>query len=361
MSTHAHNTLETHLERLTDPVLEIDIVSAGLVDELEIDDDDEIATIRLGFNAPYSPHETAMGEAVHDVVRDAGYEPNLEVLPPAGQPSLPDVRNVIAVASGKGGVGKTTVAANLVDGLRQMGAKVGLVDGDIHGPNVPELFDLDEEPRVTDDRRFEPGTSNGLKLMSLGHIIPRQDDPAALRGPMVEQFLLELFEGVEWGQLDYLVVDLPPGTGDATFALLQNVAVTGAVIVTTPHETSVTDARKGLQMFREHGAPVLGIVENMSTFACPNCNDTHDLFGSGGGEESAEKHNVPLLAKVPFDPEMSPGGSVEDLPVRSSETATGREFRKLAPTVADLVGEVNRRLVAEGRTLEPSPVEGRCS
>lgn len=361
MSTQPHHALESQLRDVVDPALDDDVMSLQLVDRVEIDEETGTATVKLKFNAPFAPQETAMGEEIRDIVRDSGYDPNLEVLPPSGQPALPEVRNVIAVASGKGGVGKTTVAVNLADGLRQLGARTGLIDGDIHGPNVPEMLDLDEPPRVTDDYGFVPGDANGLQVMSLGHIIPRKDDPAAFRGPMIEKFMRELFEVVEWGPLDYLIVDLPPGTGDATFSLLQNVAVTGSIIVTTGHEMSVVDAQKGLQMFRTHGTPVLGIVENMSSYACPNCDETHKLFGSEESEKAAEKHGVPLLATVPFDPEMSIDGTVQTLPVRSSETAPGREFRRLAPTVANLVGEVNRRLVAEGRSLQPSPVEGSCS
>ena len=351
MSTTTAHDLETRLREVRDPALEDDVLSLGLVEDVVVDDSAGTATVTLRFDAPYSPQETAMGEAIRDAVREAGYDPDLQVLPPQGQPPLPEVRNVIAVASGKGGVGKTTVAANLADGLRQLGARTGLVDADVHGPNVPEMFELDEQPRVTNEHGFQPGVADGLQVMSLGHVAPTEDDPAALRGPMVETVLLELFETVEWGPLDYLVVDLPPGTGDATFSLLQNVAVTGAVVVTTGHETSVADARKGLRMFRSHGTPVLGIVENMSEYACPNCDDTHELFGSGGGEATAEAYGVPLLAEVPFDPAMSRDGAVDTLPVRSSESAAGRAFGHLAPTVANLAGEVNRRLVAEGERL----------
>ena len=361
MSTQIEHDLESRLETVTDPVLESDVVSLGLVEEITIDEAAGTASVTLNFDAPFSPHETAMGEEIRDVVRAAGYEPDLGISPPDGQPMLPEVRNVIAVASGKGGVGKTTVAANLADGLQQLGARTGLVDGDIHGPNIPEMLHTDEQPSVTDDGTFEPARSGGLKAMSLGHVVPREDDPAALRGPMIEKFLLELFDGVEWGPLDYLVVDLPPGTGDATFSLLQNIAVTGSVIVTTPHEMSVADARKGLRMFRTHDTPVLGIVENMSRFACPDCDGTHELFGSGGGETTAEKHSVPLIAEVPLDPRMNSDEGVQQLPVRSDETAAGEEFRRLAPTVANLVGEVKRRAVAEGKTIEPSPAEDSCS
>lgn len=360
MNTQTDRQLERQLATVEDPVLENDIVSLGLVDDISIDEAAGKATVTLQFDAPFSPQETAMGEQIRDIVREAGYEPDLEIRPPHGQPVLPGVRNVVAVASGKGGVGKTTIAANLADGLRQLGARTGLVDGDIHGPNVPEMFDLDEQPSVTDEGTFLPATSGGLKLMSLGHVVPREDDPAAFRGPMVEKFVMELFEGVEWGELDYLVVDLPPGTGDATFSLLQNVAVTGAVIVTTPHEMSVTDARKGLQMFRTHDTPVLGIVENMSQFACPNCEETHELLGSGGGRATAEKHGVPLLAEIPFDPEMNTDQGVDELPVRSEATPAGSEFRRLAPAVANLVGEVNRRVVAGEGSIEPSSTTESC-
>lgn len=357
-------TIEAEIEReiggIVDPILGETLASLNLIEAVSIDESTEIASVRLRFNAPYSPRETEMGMAVRDAIEEYGYEPDLSVTDPGVATTLPEVRNVIAVASGKGGVGKTTVAVNLAEGLNRMGASVGIVDGDIHGPNVPELLETDEEPHVLDDGTFLPAESDGLKAMSLGHIVPREDDPAALRGPMVEEFLLELFNGVEWGALDYLVVDLPPGTGDATFSLVQNVAVTGAVIVTTPHEMSVIDARKGLRMFRQHDVPVIGVVENMSSFACPNCDETHELYGSGGGEETAEKHGVPHLGEIPFDPRMNTDGEVDRLAVRSEENPTGEAFRHLAPTVADLVGEVNRRLTANGQRLRPSPATGEC-
>jgi len=209
---------------------------------------------------------------------------------------LPNVKNVIAVASGKGGVGKSTVAVNLAAGLSQLGARVGLFDADVYGPNVPRMVDADEPPMATEDETLVPPEKYGVKLMSMA-FLTGEDDPVIWRGPMVHKVITQLTEDVEWGHLDYLVVDLPPGTGDTQLTMLQTMPVTGAVIVTTPQDVALDDARKGLEMFAKHDTVVLGIAENMSTFACPDCGGEHDIFGSGGGEDFAEERNSPSSAR----------------------------------------------------------------
>src|SRR3989338_10202709 len=215
---------------------------------------------------------------------------------------LPGVRNVIAVASGKGGVGKSTVTANLALALAKTGAKVGLLDCDIYGPSMPIMFGVQgKQPQVTPDQKILPLEVQGIRLMSIG-FLTGENTPIIWRGPMVHQILQQFLTRVEWGELDYLVLDLPPGTGDAQLTLTQSAALTGAVIITTPKEVSLIDARKGLQMFQKVNVPVLGLIENMSYFACPDCGKVVDIFRSGGGEKMSDELQVPLLGQIPIDP-----------------------------------------------------------
>ena len=252
---------------------------------------------------------------------------------------LPGVKNVIAVASGKGGVGKSTVAVNLAAGLSQLGARVGLFDADVYGPNVPRMVGSDERPKATAEEQLIPPEKYGMKLMSMDFLVG-EDDPVIWRGPMVHKLLTQLFEDVEWGALDYMVVDLPPGTGDTQLTLLQSVPIAGAVIVTTPQEVAVDDARKGLEMFGKHETPVLGIVENMSGFVCPDCGSEHDLFGRGGGREFAADVDMPFLGEIPLDPRVREGEDGAPLVLGEGETAEA--LREFTATTANNVGIVHR-------------------
>ncbi|HEU4530104.1 MAG TPA: iron-sulfur cluster carrier protein ApbC [Steroidobacteraceae bacterium] len=217
-------------------------------------------------------------------------------LPPVGS-----IRNIVAVASGKGGVGKSTVAANLALAWAAQGAKVGVLDADIYGPSQPRMLGLSGQRPVTKDgKSFEPLVSYGLEVMSIGFLID-EEQPMVWRGPMVTQALLQLLNETRWGALDYLVVDMPPGTGDIQLTLSQRVPVSGAVIVTTPQDIALLDARKGLRMFEKVSVPVLGIVENMSTHICSQCGHEEALFGSGGGARMAEQYGVQLLGSLPLD------------------------------------------------------------
>lgn len=221
---------------------------------------------------------------------------------------LPTVKNVIAVSSGKGGVGKSTVAANLAASLADCGLAVGLLDADIYGPNAPALLGApDGSPATTSDARIVPRDVHGVKVMSMDFIVG-EDDPIIWRGPMVDDVLHQLTGDVDWGDLDYLIVDLPPGTGDAQLTLVQHLPVTGAVIVTTPQGVAVDDARRGLEGFAKYGVPILGVVENMHTFVCPDCGEEHAIFGSGGADGLAEAFDIPVLGRIPLDPSV---GSLE--------------------------------------------------
>jgi ATP-binding protein involved in chromosome partitioning len=217
----------------------------------------------------------------------------------ARQSEIPGVAAVIAVASGKGGVGKSTTALNLALGLRDLGLKVGLLDADIYGPSVPRLTGLHEKPELNDERKMIPLKRFGLAIMSIGFLV-EEETAMIWRGPMVMSAVTQMLRDVVWGQLDVLVVDMPPGTGDAQLTLAQNVPLKGAVIVSTPQDLSLIDARRGLAMFKKVNVPVLGIVENMSYFQCPQCGTKSDIFGHGGARHEAEKLGVPFLGEIPL-------------------------------------------------------------
>ncbi len=217
---------------------------------------------------------------------------------------LPDVKNVVAVASGKGGVGKSTVAVNLATTLAAGGADVGLLDADVYGPNAPAMLGLSERtPDATPDDEMVPRTAHGVSVMSMG-FIAGEDDPVIWRGPLVDEFIKQLFGDVRWGSLDYLVVDLPPGTGDAQLSLVQHLPVSGAVVVTTPQAVAVDDARRGLRGFARYDVPVLGLVENMSQFECPDCESVHEIFDAGGAARLGDEFDVPVLERLPLDPSV---------------------------------------------------------
>ncbi|TQQ79951.1 iron-sulfur cluster carrier protein ApbC [Halonotius terrestris] len=331
------------LSSVEDPDLDDDIVSLGLVNAVDVDD----GTIRLSLalGAPYAPHESQIAEDVREALAETGHEVELTAAMPAGLRSedevLPNIQNIIAVASGKGGVGKSTVSVNLAAGLAERGARVGLFDADIYGPNVPRMVESDEGPEATDDRTLIPPERYGMKLMSMDFLVGA-DDPVIWRGPMVHKVLTQLVEDVEWGSLDYLVVDLPPGTGDTQLTVLQTLPLTGAVIVTTPQQVAIDDAVKGLRMFGEHETPVLGIAENMSSFRCPDCGGTHDIFGSGGGEAFADEENLPFLGAIPLDPAIRAGGD-GGTPIVREDGDTADAFRTLSENVANNVGVVRRQ------------------
>src|SRR5260221_383691 len=218
---------------------------------------------------------------------------------PERQP-IPGVKNLVAIASGKGGVGKTTVAVNLAIALAQLGHKVGLLDADVYGPNVPLMMGTSQTPTAIGER-IQPLEKYGVKLMSMGFLSPG-DKPLVWRGPMLHSVIQQFLRGVDWGQLDYLIIDLPPGTGDVQLSLIQTAPVTGAVVVTTPSDVSLEDARKAVRMFEQVKVPVLGMVENMSYLQCPHCNERIDVFSTGGGRRTALDMGVHFLGALPLDP-----------------------------------------------------------
>ena len=220
---------------------------------------------------------------------------------------IPGVKNLIAVGSGKGGVGKTTVSVNLAVGLAALGHKTGLMDADVYGPNVPLMMGSTQSPRVGQDNQIQPNDTHGIKTISIGYISPG-DKPLVMRGPMLHQIIRQFLQQVNWGELDYLIVDLPPGTGDVVISLVQTVPLTGAVVVSTPSDVSLQDARKALEMFGQVNVEVLGIVENMSHFTCPHCHEVIDIFSKGGAERTAAQFNVPFLGSIELIPAIREGG-----------------------------------------------------
>jgi len=227
--------------------------------------------------------------------------------PPQGPQPLPGVGTIIAVGSGKGGVGKTTLAVNLAVALSKLGHKVGLLDADVYGPNVPLMLGLNGQPKMVGENRIEPLEAHGLKVISVGFLNPG-DKPLIWRGPMLHSIIKQFLGSVEWGQLDYLVVDLPPGTGDVALSLIQTVPLTGAIVVSTPSDVSLQDARKAIEMFHQMKVDVVGMVENMSYFVCPHCNHEIDIFSRGGAERTAKQFDVAFLGNIQLDPDIRQAG-----------------------------------------------------
>jgi ATP-binding protein involved in chromosome partitioning len=227
--------------------------------------------------------------------------------PPQGPQPLPGVETIIAVGSGKGGVGKTTLAVNLALAMAKLGHKVGLLDADVYGPNVPLMLGINQQPKVLGDNRIEPIEAHGLKVISVGLLNPG-DKPLIWRGPMLHSIIKQFLGSVVWGQLDYLVVDLPPGTGDVSLSLIQTVPLTGAIVVSTPSDVSLQDARKAIEMFRQMKVDLVGMVENMSYFVCPHCNHEIDVFSRGGAEKTAKQFDVSFLGNIQLDPDIRKSG-----------------------------------------------------
>ncbi|UCH85759.1 MAG: Mrp/NBP35 family ATP-binding protein [Candidatus Latescibacterota bacterium] len=249
------------------------------------------------------------------------------------QQPIPGVKNIIAVASGKGGVGKSTICVNLALALRQRGASVGLLDADIYGPSLHILMNVYARPQPGVKKEIAPVVQHGLKLMSLGFMTDA-DLPVIWRGPIVAGVVKKFLQDVEWGELDYLMIDLPPGTGDAQLTLVQTVPLTGAVIVTTPSEIALVDAEKGLKMFKQVDAPVLGIIENMSTFVCPHCNEKTDIFDSSGGKRISERTSTELLGQIPLDPKVRADGDQGKPIVRSDiDSPVTKAFLEVADKI----------------------------
>ena len=260
--------------------------------------------------------------------------------PQQGPMPLPGVQNVIAVGSGKGGVGKTTVAVNLAVALGKLGYKVGLLDADIYGPNVPLMMGVNRQPDVLGENRIAPITNHGIKVISVGFISPG-DRPLVWRGPMLHSIIKQFLQQVEWGELNFLIVDLPPGTGDVVISLFQTVPLTGAIVVSTPSDVSLQDARKAIEMFRSVKVDVFGVVENMSHFLCPHCHHEIDIFSKGGVARTAQQFGVPFLGSIELDPDIRKGGDTGKPAVLEGESSPhAKSLFDFAKQVVARVAEV---------------------
>ena len=333
-----------------DPDLHRDIVSLGMVKEVEIEDGK--ISIHVQLTTPACPLKEQIKQEVEKAVaklegvREVAVQmsSNVRSGPTGPASTMPaGIKNVIAVASGKGGVGKSTVCVNLAIALARSGASVGLMDGDIYGPNVPLMLGVpaDKRPDVTEDEKIIPLEAYGLKMISMGVLVPAET-PMIWRGPMLHSAVTQFLQKVDWGELDYLLVDLPPGTGDVQLSLVQTVSVTGAVIVTTPQEVALMDVRKGIAMFQKTNVPILGIVENMSSFICPHCEKETPIFSQGGGKEAAGRFEVPFLGEIPIDPRIRQGGDTgKPILVEHPDSPAAKHFESVAGFLAQQVSIVN--------------------
>src|SRR5436309_5334914 len=336
--TISEEQVKNTLKSVKYPGFTRDIVSFGLIKSIQIDDGEVKVQVALSTNDPTVP-ATIKNDA-EKVLRAIEGVRSAKVLidihaPPSGAGAgmgstrIPGIRHVIAVASGKGGVGKSTIAANLALALQQTGARVGLCDCDIYGPSISLMLGTRERPMATEENKIVPIEQYGLRLMSMGFLL---DDasPAILRGPMVTRYTQQFLQQVEWGELDYLVLDLPPGTGDIQLTIVQTVALSGAIIVTTTQEVALIDARKAATMFDRVNVRVLGLIENMRYFMSPSDGKSYDIFGSGGGEREAKRLRVPLLGQVPIDIATRESGD-RGLPIvgENRKSPVAEEFKKI--------------------------------
>ena len=339
MSVTQEQVLEV-LRTVQDPDLHRDIVALGFVKDVQIKGEEVDFTIQL--TTPACPVRDQMKEEAEQKVRAlpgvsaarANMTADVRARGGFGRQAIPGIRNIIAVGAGKGGVGKSTTSVNLAVALRQKGARVGLIDADVYGPNIPQMLGITAQPEGNEEKKIIPVEAHGLKVISMGMMVP-PDQPIIWRGPMLHSAIQQFMGGVVWGELDYLVVDLPPGTGDITLSMAQSVPVAGAVVVTTPQGVSVSDVRKAVMMFKQLNIPVLGAVENMSYFACPHCNERTDIFGHGGGATMAQELGIPFLGEVPIDTRVRTGGD-EGAPIVAAapDAPAARAFADVAGKVA---------------------------
>jgi ATP-binding protein involved in chromosome partitioning len=334
-----------------------DIVSFGMVKGLQVNGQDVRITIQITTNQQEIAAQLrqATTEALRTLpgidgiqvdvrLKDqapAGAQPNQN--PFANVAALPGVQHVIAVASGKGGVGKSTVATNLAVALGLSGLRTGLLDADIYGPSIPLMMGVHDKPQVTSANRILPFFNHGIKMQSLGFFLG-ENAPVIWRGPMVMKAVQQLLKDTDWGELDVLVIDLPPGTGDVQLTLVQTVPLTGAVLVTTPQDLALLDVKKGAEMFKQVNAPLIGIVENMSFFICPDCGSRSNIFRQGGGDKESKRLGIPMLGRVPLDPAVCDAGDTGvPLVLGQPATAAAEEFQKIAAAVVEVLSSSPRR------------------
>lgn len=329
------------LSKVMDPDLHMDIVSLGMISEIKINGGK--VAFKLTLTTPACPVKEKIEQESRDVVKaipgveDVEMESTAAVAPRgkvSGKEEVPGIKQIIAITSGKGGVGKTTVSVNLAIALAQLGAKVGLLDADITGPNAPLMLGVDGYQPTARNERIIPAENYGVKCISMAFFVAK-DTPVIWRGPMLDKAIRQFLRDVEWGELDYLLVDMPPGTGDAQLTMVQATNLAGGLIVTTPQDVALLDGRKALAMFQQMSVPVFGFVENMSYFNCPHCHERTEIFSHGGGKELAEQLGVPFLGEIPLEANVRVGSdSGQPITIANPDNAVSQAFREVAKQLA---------------------------
>ena len=336
----------TSLRTVVDPELHKDIVSMGMIKDLAITEGK--VSFNLELTTPACPFNSDIEQDVRTAISNIGVE-NLDLKVTARvmegraismDELIPDVKNIIAVASGKGGVGKTTIAVNLALALAKSGAKVGLMDADIYGPSVPLMLGAEESPQVLKNK-IQPPNVEGIKVISMGFFYEQSQQAGIYRGPIVSGIVKQFLTDVEWGSLDYLIIDLPPGTGDAPLTMAQTIPVTGIIIVTTPQDVAMNVAVKAVGMFSKLNVPIVGVIENMSYLQCPHCSEKINIFGKGGGQKISDKFNIPFLGEIPLSPQIMEG-SDKGKPIILSEpdSIQANALRKVAKVTAGRISVI---------------------
>ena len=330
------------LSRVMDPELGKDLVTLNMIRNVAVSDG--VVSLDLVLTTPACPKKAEMRAAVEEAVRALPGVASVDVRvsadvkaakdPMEGRRPVAGVRNILAVASGKGGVGKSTLSANIAVALHEAGARVGLLDADIYGPSVPTLLDLKGHKLQGEDGMILPAERDGMKVLSIGFML-EDDSPVIWRGPMLMKALEQFLHGTKWGELDYLVIDLPPGTGDVQLSLVQMTPVAGAIVVTTPQDLALIDVKKAVRMFEKVGVPILGVVENMSWFICPSCSGRSEIFGHGGAEETCREMGLRFLGEVPLQVELREASDAgEPLVLRNPDSPAARAIVKAASEAA---------------------------
>jgi ATP-binding protein involved in chromosome partitioning len=350
------------LKKVVDPELHKDIVSMGMIKDLVITDGKVSFTLEL--TTPACPFNDDIEQDVRTAISSIGVE-DLDLRITARvmegraismDELIPDVKNIIAVASGKGGVGKTTIAVNLALALARSGAKTGLLDADVYGPSVPLMLGAEEVPQVLNNK-IQPPTVEGIKVISMGFFYEQSQQAGIYRGPIVSGIVKQFLTDVQWGSLDYLIIDLPPGTGDAPLTMAQTIPVTGIIIVTTPQDVAMNVAVKALGMFSKLNVPIVGVIENMSYFQCPHCSQRINIFGEGGGKKISEKFDIPFLGEIPLFPQIMEG-SDKGKPVIISDpnSIQANALRKMASITAGRIS-----VIAAGLNSSEMPTDKQAS
>src|SRR5574341_1909707 len=329
------------LQTIEDPELHKDIVSMGMIKDLAINDGKVGFTLEL--TTPACPFNSEIEESVRNSMMDLGIKDlDLKVTARVMEGRsismdelLPGVKNILAIASGKGGVGKTTVSVNLALALAKTGAKVGLLDADIYGPSVPLMLGMGKAAMEVENNKLQPAESHGIKVVSFGFFAEQEHQAAIYRGPIISGIVKQFLVDTNWSDLDYLIVDLPPGTGDIPLTLAQTIPITGILVVTTPQDVASNVAVKAIGMFNKLNVPIIGVVENMSYFICPNCDTNHHIFGKGGAKKICEKYNLQFLGEIPLNPGIMEGSDTgKPVLVTDPNSPHGAAFMAAAKNVA---------------------------